>query len=361
MTSALAPLSTVKKKRNLDQIEFYPTFGRYHSETSEWELVICGRTVKPRPDNLRRKMLLRLMRRALKIHPERMNSPLLRDRLRGFLMLAGKRKRIRFEMGDSVFQLNKRSKPNGHFASAVHLDAAEAEHLTLGSEPDRRSVSIRPAMGTHDSDYGLGRVHLIQPVGPSVISDIDDTIKVTNVGSPRALLASTFLHPFQPISGMSDLYRDWEEAGCAFHYVSSSPWSLYRPLAEFLGREAFPAGSFHLRAIRLRDPSVLQLVIGRKRSKRTAIQQILRWYPRRHFVLMGDAGEKDPELYGSIARKYPQQVAQICIRRVAYRRLKPERVARAFRRVPRSVWRFFDDPAELGDLRPLPDSGWICR
>ena len=62
--------------------------------------------------------------------------------------------------------------------------------------------------------------------GVSVISDIDDTVKISNVLSKRLLLKHTFYSYFKPVDGMSELYQKWSEQQCQFHYVSASPWQL---------------------------------------------------------------------------------------------------------------------------------------
>ncbi|MEM8681756.1 MAG: App1 family protein, partial [Planctomycetota bacterium] len=200
---------------------------------------------------------------------------------------------------------------------------------------------------------------VIGPVGASVITDIDDTVKVTCVGKRIEMLNNTFVHPFRPVNGMPAAYRRWGEAGAAFHYVSSSPWQLYKPLVEFLDEQGLPRGSFHLRTLQLQGPSLLRQLTGGKRSKKKAIRNILAWYPGRQFVLVGDAGEKDPEIYGSIARRHPVQVAAIFIRRVENANLSPLRFEKAFRGLPDHMGRLFDDPAELGEMHPVQQEGLI--
>jgi phosphatidate phosphatase APP1 len=185
----------------------------------------------------------------------------------------------------------------------------------------------------------------------SVISDIDDTIKNTEVSDQRKLLRNTFLNDFLPVDGMADVYRRWRQAGAAFHYVSSSPWQLVESLSELLIEHDFPMGSMHLRSIRLRDPSILQLFVARRYSKRRVIRSILRMFPHRSFVLVGDSGEKDAEIYGSMARRFPQQVKQILIRKVDGAEQSYERTAKAFKGIASSTWRFFDDPSELADIQ----------
>ena len=159
----------------------------------------------------------------------------------------------------------------------------------------------------------------VQPIGPkgiSIISDIDDTIKHSQVTDRKALLANTFLRKFKPVPGMAELYSDFARKGAAFHYVSGSPWQLYQPLAEFIRVEGFPRGSFTLRHFRLKDPSTLGLAQQQEGYKLRSIEPILAAFPQRRFILIGDSGEQNPEIYATIARRRPEQIAAIFIRNV---------------------------------------------
>ena len=81
-------------------------------------------------------------------------------------------------------------------------------------------------------------------------------------------------------------------------------------------------------------------------TKTATISAILDQFPDREFVLVGDSGEKDPEAYGNIARKYPQQIIRIFIRIVTSEDFE-ERASLAFRNVPSTKWKFFKDATEL--------------
>jgi Phosphatidate phosphatase APP1, catalytic domain len=69
----------------------------------------------------------------------------------------------------------------------------------------------------------VGRVYLSQPtsVPPLVlVSDIDDTIKVSNVSKKELLLENTFFREFRAVPGMSSLYRRWaRQRPLILHYV----------------------------------------------------------------------------------------------------------------------------------------------
>jgi phosphatidate phosphatase APP1 len=95
-------------------------------------------------------------------------------------------------------------------------------------------------------------------------------------------------------------------------YVSKSPWNLYAPLVEFLDHQGLPAGPLVLRDFGLRM---------KKNHKTEAIEAILGTYPGLPFVLIGDSGEQDPEIYADIARRFPGRVRAIYIRSVSRRKL----------------------------------------
>ena len=90
-----------------------------------------------------------------------------------------------------------------------------------------------------------------QPQGLSIVSDIDDTIKHSQVHDKKALLRNTFLHPFRQIPEMAAYYRSFmtehPDSDVRFYYLSSTPIQLFPLLDEFLRDNRFPAGSMHLR------------------------------------------------------------------------------------------------------------------
>jgi phosphatidate phosphatase APP1 len=99
-----------------------------------------------------------------------------------------------------------------------------------------------------------------------------------------------------------------------FHYVSSSPWYLYTELTSFLERAGFPDFSLSLKSFRFRDESLLELFKDGEATKPGQIRQILEKFPQRQFVLIGDSGEQDPEVYSAIKLQFPEQIKGIYIR-----------------------------------------------
>ncbi|MEA1951128.1 MAG: phosphatase domain-containing protein [Planctomycetota bacterium] len=192
--------------------------------------------------------------------------------------------------------------------------------------------------------------HIFEAEGISVISDIDDTIKHSRVTDRKALLANTFLRQFEPVPGMAELYRDWAQKGVVFHYVSGSPWQLYTPLAKFIRDEGFPAGSFALKNFRLKDPSSLGLLQSQESHKLVAIESIMKAFPRHRFILIGDSGEQDPEIYATVARKHPRQVAAICIRNVTAAKADDARFKAVRKGLGGVRFVLFDDVGTLGPV-----------
>ncbi|KAI8332821.1 hypothetical protein BC941DRAFT_435419 [Chlamydoabsidia padenii] len=158
---------------------------------------------------------------------------------------------------------------------------------------------------------------MIDPIGISIISDIDDTIKVTDILDGRdEILQNTFFRKAKEIPGMSNVYQSWSIEGAKFHYVSNSPWQVYPALKEFMNDNQFPKGSVHLRPV-----STQGLILGKPgKHKWDTITTILEDFPQRKFILIGDSGEIDPEIYSKIYHRYPHQIVKIFIHDVTSER-----------------------------------------
>ena len=90
--------------------------------------------------------------------------------------------------------------------------------------------------------------------------------------------------------------------------------------------------------------------------KLRTVNKLLRRYPKRKFILIGDSGEKDPEVYLQIARNRPDQVVQILIREVytgsdllnARHNERWEKIKSEL--TPEQEFHVFHEPAELAQL-----------
>lgn len=240
-----------------------------------------------------------------------------------------------------VFRLASLTNGNGVIVEDFKLSDEKARKLLDGKSPGEW-LKLK-AVTTDGAGSGEGRIRLLEPEGLSVVSDIDDTIKVSQVpAGKRTLLKNTLLKEFVAAGGMLERYltidRDKSAAGhrfddVSFHYVSGSPWQLYRPLSKFLiDQTGFPAGTFHMKelGLNLLSPGSLQslkrFVIGSDLAtldmKIRQITNLMVNLPRRKFILVGDSGERDPEVYRALQKLFPDQVLKIYIRDVLAERLE---------------------------------------
>jgi phosphatidate phosphatase APP1 len=156
----------------------------------------------------------------------------------------------------------------------------------------------------------------------AIISDIDDTIVSTGATRFWEMIKTTFLgnaYSRIPFPGVSAFYkalekgRDNIESNPLF-YVSSSPWNLYDFLMEFLEVHHIPKGPLMLRDVGL---SREYLIAGSHFDHKLAqVEKIFSFFPEIPFILIGDSGQLDPEIYLQVIKDYPGRVKMIYIRDV---------------------------------------------
>lgn len=281
--------------------------------------------------------------------PEDIASEIFRKRIEGFLAAPGKRRKIVLGIAGHSFRLRRRTRKNGAFYASLRLPIAAIAEQTEQLKVLRMDL-LRPSESVGNSTPTTGDVHIVQPQGLSVVSDIDDTIKRTDATSKREMLANTFLRPFEVVDGMSQLYQAWQTQGCDFHYVSSSPWQLYEPLAELCDLSNFPAGSMHLRYFRVRDEMLKRFRPIRRNAKVGIIVRIMEALPNRRFVLVGDSGEKDPEIYRFLAKRFPSNVAAVLIRNLKASPLDEKRREKLMVISDAIEVRIFDQADQIADV-----------
>jgi len=144
-----------------------------------------------------------------------------------------------------------------------------------------------------------------------ILSDVDDTILQTGVQRVRRMVLQTFTGSSltrTAFPGSVELYQDLAAGVNPVFYVSSSPWNLHAFLVAFLRHRGFPLGP-----VLLRD--LLGTSVGRE-QKHDRIREVLDHHPDLPFVLLGDSGERDPEIYADIVRAYPGRILAVYIREV---------------------------------------------
>jgi phosphatidate phosphatase APP1 len=154
-----------------------------------------------------------------------------------------------------------------------------------------------------------------------LISDLDDTVLWSDVHHRLrmlALLLRSNAYTRKPFPGVSALYRALHRGaggaqGNPVFYVSSSPWNLYTPLRDFLRLQGLPEGPLLLKDF---GDHLLFQPPDHAAHKLRHIAQLLATYPALPFLLLGDSGEQDPEIYGRVVREHPGRVSAIYIRSV---------------------------------------------
>jgi phosphatidate phosphatase APP1 len=324
------------------EIEFFPGIA-YQTNgvgAGTWAVEFHGCVYEPEKGRI----ALALLHEALRLENIKLSkteNETLATRTRLFMAEDKGGRKIVVSIHDKKFRLGK-SLANGHFSKTVMLTEDE---FRAWQEAGLRFHAVLPSK---DERLFAGAVSSVEVKGISVISDIDDTIKITDVRDRRATLRNTFVKPFEPVSGMAPAYKAWASAtGAQFWYVSASPWQLFNPLQEFVSSNGFPAGVFCLKHFRLEDQSVFSIFQGPEKYKPGVIEPLFRQFPNRRFVLVGDSGERDPEIYGALARKFPGQVIHIYIRNVTLEPGEALRYKTAFQGLPHELWKVFSDPKEI--------------
>lgn len=295
-------------------------------------------------ENEQPRILTALLRKILGILPSRLTLEeriTLRQRLALFTADCERGKTLRIVLEGKVFELPA-SGPNGHFRTTLRLPAALLR--------ERKELTFSALLREGDTRHFPGTV-LVQPndARPLVISDIDDTIKLSQVRDREQIRLNTFCRPFRPVPGMAAVYQRWErEEGAQFHYVSGSPWQLYGPLEEFIRAEDFPCGAWHLKPLRFKDPFTLRAFFGSQHKYKSAgIRVLLARWPHRPVVLVGDTGEQDPEIFADLARRYPNRIRRIFLRNTSEEPREDPRLTVAFQSVPPEKWTLFQNSDEL--------------
>jgi phosphatidate phosphatase APP1 len=325
-------------------VQFYPSYG--YRFGSGWRLMVQGCVYRPQVAWLRQRPMLGLIRRAMRV--ERAAIDEFRLRMRQFLVHFAAGRTVSVSLDGQSTVLGP-SELVGLFSGTMDV----AAKVTTSQRDDSAFPWVQFSANVPEGDPRafVGEAQLLPPSGCSIISDVDDTLKHSNVPDRRDLFRNTFVRAFTPIAGMPELYRRCVELGAGFHYVSGSPWQLYSPLAQFWADQGYPWGSFHLKRFRLRETArKLRTTSPQKQHKRAAMTPLLQAFPDRKFVLIGDSGEQDPEIYADVWREFPQQVHGVLIRAVRGVAIDGPRIRKTFELFPSDRWKLYDHVSEMSDV-----------
>ncbi|MGZ4592448.1 MAG: App1 family protein [Actinomycetes bacterium] len=152
-----------------------------------------------------------------------------------------------------------------------------------------------------------------------VVSDVDDTVLITAL--PRPLLAfwNTFVRQEtarRPVPGMADLYRELAAAGpdTFVVYLSTGAWNVAQVLERFLARHDFPRGPLLMTDW---GPTHEGWFRSGREHKRSQLRRLVDELPQLRWVLVGDDGQHDPELYDEVVAHAATQVLAVAIRQLS--------------------------------------------
>jgi phosphatidate phosphatase APP1 len=220
------------------------------------------------------------------------------DEIAGARVIARYRDAVSESLTDAEGYFSLRLQPSLMEGGAVWHDVG----LELGTAPGVAAVApvlVPPS----DADFGI-------------ISDIDDTIVQTNatslVGMIRAVVknAATRL----PFPGVGSLYQALHRGRNPIFYVSSSPWNLYELLDDFMAIHGIPHGPMFLQDWGVDEDTLI--LDAHETHKLAQISALLEYYPETRFLLIGDSGQRDPEIYLQVIQANAGRIAGVFIRDV---------------------------------------------
>ncbi len=209
-------------------------------------------------------------------------------------------------------------------------------NLPIAQENYRLSYSINEWQSIHfklennlqpqrETIEGNGEVLLSQIDNQfGVITDIDDTVLIshsTNFRKKLRLMLFKNARTRMPFEGVAAFYRALQQGNSGNHhnpffYVSSSEWNLYDLLVDFCAFHGLPKGPFLLRDAKIKLSKIWKAGTGNHNHKLDKICHVLSLHKKNQFILIGDSGQQDAEIYDQIARENPFRINTIYIRDV---------------------------------------------
>lgn len=223
--------------------------------------------------------------------------------IRVFMAAPQSRQPVQVRLGDAVVD--------------THSDRGGYFDITLqghGLEPGWHHARVR--CGTVESTAP------VQVIGDDIrfgiISDIDDTCVVTSLPRPMLAAYNTFVLPEtarRVVPGMSALYRSLlaHNPGSPMLYLSTGAWNTQPIINRFLQRHGFPSG-----ALLMTDWGATETAVFRsgREHKRSQLRRLAVEFPNIQWLLVGDDGQHDPEIYDEFAAEMPDNVRAIAIRQL---------------------------------------------
>ncbi|KAF2205053.1 hypothetical protein GQ43DRAFT_363275 [Delitschia confertaspora ATCC 74209] len=196
----------------------------------------------------------------------------------------------------------------GDFDAFVPIKNVSGAGLLAGNETENIQ---RLNVYTDGSIEGNATAFLVPPEGITIISDVDDILRVTKIYQPKEGLLNSFARPFTPWMNMPEIYANWSRTlpnSTHFHYLTTTPEQVTRNYMDFIYK-TYPGGSFDTRPLNFSDVSATLSI------RQYLLTKIFETFPKRRFVLVADTSNSDiMKDYPQLAHDHPEQVACIFLR-----------------------------------------------
>jgi len=232
--------------------------------------------------------------------------------------IAGLQIKVGFMGKEKMVKTNR----NGYFEAVFDFDPPLTQS---GWHPFHCEV-IDPPAHSGNAMKKEGEVHLIDDqVDFGIISDIDDTVLVSKATTilPKLFLMvsknSKTRLPFEGVAGFYQALRSGNNGSKGqnpLFYVSSSEWNLYDFLVDFFHIQDIPKGPFLLQQLKTNLFQLVRSGGGTHNHKMEKILHLMELFEDLKFVLIGDSGQRDAELYARVAQIHPDRILAIYIRDV---------------------------------------------
>jgi phosphatidate phosphatase APP1 len=211
----------------------------------------------------------------------------------------------------------------------VIVRIGDAEHRV---RPDRAGIidtviptDLEPGwntiiLNTEGTEPVTAGMFIVDPKAEfGIISDVDDTVMVTALPRPFLAAWNTFVldeHARIPVAGMAVLYDRLarNNPGAPVIYLSTGAWNVAPTLGRFMGRNLYPRGPLLLTDW---GPTHDRLFRSGQEHKRTSLERIAGEFPSMKWLLVGDDGQHDEEIYRGFAAAHPDNVAAVAIRQLS--------------------------------------------
>ena len=199
----------------------------------------------------------------------------------------------------------------GHTLPAVSDDRGYLTvKLPAKLTPPQAPVELRLRQPGYEAAPVQGQVLVADDSpGLAVVSDVDDTLLDSQITDRKKMIENALVRSTWELIAFANAPKVLSQLaqGKPVFYLSGSPWGFHRRIESYFQRVGFPEGTLVLKRFS-KDPLLDQM--GFKYPHLRAIVDSL---PKKKFVLFGDSGEKDPEIYARLRSELPSRVEQIYI------------------------------------------------